>query len=161
MKKPYIWIFVSLISQLLSIRSLKFLCLPHMIYPQLCGVDTRILKILLLKAEIWTKQKFKTNVFICTPFTYRTVPLNKLILIQIFNNRAIIIFAFSFMEVFKTSEGQVHMILENPSPSPPTSNFFGLLCVHFLHYLQYSSHIKQFFTKWMANSNFAYLRLSL
>ena len=45
--------------------------LPHIIYPKLCGVDTRILKIRYIGAEIWAKQKFKIKVFICTPFTWQ------------------------------------------------------------------------------------------
>ena len=68
-KKTWFWILVVLISQLLYIVSLKFLCLPHIIGGVLWGVGTRILKIRCIEAEIWAKQKFKTKVFICTPFS--------------------------------------------------------------------------------------------
>ena len=62
-KKPYIWIFALLISQLLYIGSLKFLCLPLIIRGILCGVGTRILKIWQIEDEIWARQKFKCKVF--------------------------------------------------------------------------------------------------
>ena len=62
-KKPYIWIFSLLISQLLNIGSLKFLCLPHIIRVILCGVGIKILKIRCIEAEIWAKQKFKCKAF--------------------------------------------------------------------------------------------------
>ena len=44
-KKTLFQIFVLLISQLLFIGSLKFLCLPHIIRGTSWGVGTRILKI--------------------------------------------------------------------------------------------------------------------
>ena len=69
-KKPWFWIFVLLISQLLYIGSLKFLSLPHIIRGILCGVGTRILKIWCIEAEIWPKQKFQCKVFLSTPFRF-------------------------------------------------------------------------------------------
>ena len=50
-KKPSVWIFILLISQFLYIGSLKFLFIPHLIYTILCGVGTRMLKMLCIEAE--------------------------------------------------------------------------------------------------------------
>ena len=68
-------VFVLLISPLLNIGFLKFLCLPHTIRGIFCGVGTRILKIWCIEAEIWAKQKFKCKIVLSTPFTSITIPI--------------------------------------------------------------------------------------
>ena len=68
-KKTNIWIFVLLISQLLYIGSLEFLCLPHITRGILWGVGTRMLKILSIEAKIWAKRKFQCEIILSTPFT--------------------------------------------------------------------------------------------
>ena len=51
---------------LLYIGSLEFLCLPQLIRDTLWGVGARILKIICIEAELWAKQKFKTEFFLHT-----------------------------------------------------------------------------------------------
>ena len=55
------------IYQLLCVRSSKFPCLRTQLGA--CSLDTRILRILCIEAEICTKQKFETIVF-PTPYLY-------------------------------------------------------------------------------------------
>ena len=64
-KNPLFWIFVLLISPLLYIGSLEFLCLPHIIRGLLALKDIRILNIRYTEAEIWAK-KIKPRVFLHT-----------------------------------------------------------------------------------------------
>ena len=68
-KKTWFWIFVSLISQLLYIESLKFLWI-------LCGVGTRILKIRCTEAEIWAKPKFLFAHHLWSTWTYQLYLIN-------------------------------------------------------------------------------------